>query len=260
MVFYYRIMYDLVKMVVNMLDNIIIVLCNPDEPRNIGSACRAMLNMGINRLRIVGKKENYDEESVLRLAIHGKSVWDNAEFYDTLDEAVCDCFICAGTTRRKGKKRKNWAMTPEEFAEFVGKDNKGNVAVVFGNERTGLTDSELEACTCCVSIPSWDGFPSLNLSHAVQIISYVLFTHKAERKYGYEPVSIQETKETVSVMTKTLKTMGFYKISSDHDMSLFFSSVLARAALSKGENDYIKKIFNKMEGLFLKEVQKQEIK
>lgn len=235
-----------------MLDNVIIVLCNPEEPRNIGSACRAMLNMGIKILRIVGRKEDYDEESVLRLAIHGKSVWEDASFYGTLKEAVSDCCICAGTTRRKGKKRKNWAMTPEEFADFAGKDNKGKIAVVFGNERTGLTDAELEACSCCVNIPSWDGFPSLNLSHAVQIIAYVLFTHKPERKYGYEPVSINETEKTVSTMTKALKTMGFFKITDDHDMSLFFSSVLARAALSKGENDYLKKIFNKIEGLYLR--------
>ena len=62
------------------LDDICIVLCRPDESRNIGSACRAMANMGIKNLRIVGKKTDYDEEKVRVLAIHALPIWENAVF------------------------------------------------------------------------------------------------------------------------------------------------------------------------------------
>ena len=130
------------------LDNICIILCHPDESRNIGSACRAMANMGIKNLRIVGKKSDYDEEKVRILAIHALPIWENAVFYDSITEATKDCYISAGTTRRRGKKRKEWLLTPEEFCNKVSDIESGKLAVIFGNERTGLTDEELEPSWC----------------------------------------------------------------------------------------------------------------
>ena len=66
-------------------------------------------------------------------------------------------------------------MTPEQFARGMKEAGAGKVAVVFGNERTGLTDEELDCCSLAINIPSNDDFPSLNLSHAVQVMTYALF-------------------------------------------------------------------------------------
>ena len=159
------------------LDNVVIVLCHPEESRNVGAVCRGMANNNIHTLRIVGKREDYDDEKVRVLAIHAAYIWEKAEFFDSITEATKDCSIAAGTTRRRGKKRKGKLLLPEEFTELAENTTAsgGKAAAVFGNERTGLTDEELLECTLGVTIPSSDEFASLNLSHAVQIIAYHLF-------------------------------------------------------------------------------------
>lgn len=240
------------------LSKVYIILDHPDECRNIGSACRAMANSDITHLRIVGKKENYDAEKVHVLAIHAAYIYDNAEFFDSITDAVKDCSIAAGTTRRRGQNRKGKLLLPEEFADIVkvqtGTDEKDgtNIAVVFGNERTGLTDDQLKECTLGVTIPSSDTFGSLNLSHAVQIISYHLYRKKNEGIAGYTPLTLERLDKTVQVITDNLKKIGFFKVAGRSDMEAFWKSVLSRAALSESEAQYIEKTFTKAAGLACK--------
>ena len=268
------------------LQNIVIVLDHPDEPRNIGAACRAMANNDIKDLRIVGKKENYDEEKVHTLAIHAGYIYDNAKFFDDINVATADCTLSAGTTRRRGKNRGR-LLLPEEFAEEAAKitgdsedsamprdtadspeDNSmprgtagspennsmprgtaGRVAVVFGNERTGLTDEQLDMCTIGVTIPSSEDFGSLNLSHAVQIMCYHLFRCKKNGISGYTPLPLERLDKTVKTIADNLQKIGFFKVTGRDDMEIFWRSVLARAALSESEAQYIEKTFCKMSGL-----------
>jgi tRNA/rRNA methyltransferase len=242
------------------LQNIVIVLDHPDEPRNIGAACRAMANNDIKDLRIVGKKENYDEEKVHTLAIHAGYIYDNAKFFDDINAATADCTLSAGTTRRRGKNRGR-LLLPEEFAEEAAKitgdsedsamprDTAGRVAVVFGNERTGLTDDQLDMCTIGVTIPSSEDFGSLNLSHAVQIMCYHLFRCKKNGISGYTPLPLERLDKTVKNIADNLQKIGFFKVTGRADMEIFWRSVLARAALSESEAQYIEKTFCKMSGL-----------
>lgn len=241
------------------LDDIYIVLCRPDESRNIGSTCRAMANMGMKNLRIVGKKADYDEEKVKTLAIHAFSIWENAVFFDSIEAATKDCYVSAGTTRRRGKKRKEWLLTPDEFSTKVNDIENGKVAVIFGNERTGLTDEELECCTLGVKIPTDEEFGSLNLSHAVQIICYELYKHlKVPTLTGYTPITLDRLSKTVTSLTDDLKKVGFFSITGRPEMENFWTSVFARAALSEGEAQYIEKIFNKAAGLISRQSSKQD--
>ncbi len=247
------------------LSQVIIVLCNPDESRNIGSVCRAMLTMDIQKLRIVGEKSSYDENQVHTLALHARDVWAKAEFFATLEEATQDCAIIAGTTRRRGKKRKNALLLPEEFADHVmnipdttqeGKES--TLALVFGNERTGLTDIELDVCTMATTIPTSETFGSLNLSHAVQLFSYELFRACRRKDVtrpispGYTPVSVKALQKTIDTILNSLQTIGFFTQSGKKDMNLFWQSILTRALLSQNEATYLEKIFTKAAGLFVK--------
>ena len=249
------------------LNKIIIILDHPDESRNIGAACRAMANNDISELRIVGKKEDYDIEHIHTLAIHAAPIFDKANFYESIKDATADCAICAGTTRRAGKKRGK-LLLPEEFAEMAGKitgspakngagDDEtasgGNVAVVFGNERTGLTDEQLDQCNVGVTIPSSDNFGSLNLSHAVQIICYHLFRESLrqnnKRLAGYTPLSLQRIDKSVQIITDNMQKVGFFKMPGREDMENFWRSLLSRASLSESEAQYLEKIFTKIAGL-----------
>lgn len=239
------------------LSNIVIILSRPDESRNVGAVCRAMANNNLKTLRIVGKKSDYDDEHVRRLAIHAAYIWENASFFNSITEAAEDCVVAAGTTRRKGKKRGK-LLLPEEFAELAGTitdssqesdENKSKVAVVFGNERTGLEEDELDECTMGVTIPSSDDFGSLNLSHAVQIISYHLFRNQKKNSPGSVPVSLGRLSETIQTIADSLQKIGFFKVTGRSDMEQFWRDILSRAAISESEACYIEKTFNKAAGL-----------
>ena len=249
--------------------NICVVLCHPDESRNIGSVCRAMANSDVFDLRIVGKKEDYDDEQVRTLA-HAEpalSIWNDSCFYEDLRAATSDCVIAAGTTRRRGKKRKDFLMLPEEFARHISKlsfdensasesvkvANGTKGAVVFGNERTGLTDDELEVCNLGINIPSSNDFGSLNLSHAVQVILYTLFrefsSQSGKNVSGYTPVPLSRLDKTVDTIADSLQEIGFFKVAGRPDMEKFWRGILSRAAISEGEAQYIEKTFTKAAGL-----------
>ena len=236
------------------LNNVIIVLDHPDESRNIGAACRAMANNDISKLRIVGNKADYDIEHIHVLAIHAGPIFDKAEFYSSIKEATADCTVCAGTTRRSGKKRGK-LLLPEEFSSQVSgiTDQGTKIALVFGNERTGLTDEQLDQCTAGITIPSSNNFGSLNLSHAVQILCYHLYREKlSEREGGYKgvtPVTLERIDKTVQNITDDMQDIGFFKMPGRQDMENFWRSILSRSAISEGEAQYLEKTFSKIAGL-----------
>lgn len=237
------------------ISQIVIVLCRPEHSTNIGSVCRAMMNMGIKKLRIVGTKENYDESAVRTLAVHAFGIWEHARFYGNLKQATADCILSAGTTRRRGQKRKRFLLLPEECANKLlslpaGKSCKA--AIVFGNERTGLTDEELQDCILGVTIPSHPKSPSLNLSHAVQIIAYELYRKSVRTAPGYTAVPLKRLDKTVHSITENLKKIGFFSLNGETDMHDFWISVLSRAALSTSEAEYMEKTFTKASALALK--------
>lgn len=246
------------------LNKIAIVLVNPEESRNVGAVCRAMANNALSDLRIVGLRENFDDEHVRRLAIHAADIWENAKFFNSITEATKDCALSAGTTRRRGKKRKDKLLLPEEFAKLASdvsgtEKSKGQtVAAVFGNERTGLSDEELSECTIGVTIPSSPGFASLNLSHAVQIIAYHFFRTQTKISPGYVSVNLERLDKTVNTISESLKKTGFFKVAGREDMENFWRGILSRASLSEGEASYIEKTFTKIAGLAQKNESSQD--
>jgi tRNA/rRNA methyltransferase len=122
--------------------------------------------------------------------------------------------------------------------------------VLFGNEETGLTDEELALCHVAVTIPSSPAFPSLNLSHAVQVICYEIFrAQSAARLTPFSPISSPAVDELVSVVTRSLHSIGFFTRVGPEQMSVFFKDILARAALSVREAHRLGVIFRKIAGL-----------
>ena len=241
------------------LNNIAIVLTRPDEARNVGAVCRAMANSGFSDLRIVGEKESLESQKVKVLAIRAFDVFQNAKFYSSLKDALNDCVLSCATTRRRGRKRKGKLLFPEEAAAFIdrvtgkeGEDGGGRAAVVFGNERTGLDDEEINECNIGVTIPSSQTFGSLNLSHAVQVMCYVLFRFSGKEQAGYTPIDATQLQKVVAAIADNLQTIGFFSvagIAGRESMEMFWRDILARAALSEGEAHYLEKIFNKAGGL-----------
>ncbi|MDR1618645.1 MAG: RNA methyltransferase [Treponema sp.] len=158
------------------LRDIVVVLSRVSEPGNVGAVCRAMKNMGLSRLRIAGPGpfSDQDEALIRARAVHAADIWERAEFFDSLGPALADLSLAVGVTRRRGRCRKQASLSPGKLAAWF-REKPGSVALVFGNERTGLEDHELDLCNIASHIPASGAFPSLNLSHAVQIYAYELF-------------------------------------------------------------------------------------
>lgn len=245
------------------LDDIVIVLVRAEESRNIGAVCRAMANCDIRRLRIVGmKREDYDIDSVYRLAIHAGYIFDDAEFYESIAEATADCAFAVGTTRREGRRRKGALLLPEELGPLVkdrsgGEGSGGKAAVLFGNERSGMSDEEMRSCDFGLTIPSSENFGSLNLSHAVQLVCYELFRSLSRREetllYRRELINRPRLEKTVACMLDDMAQIGFFSHLGREDMEEFWRSILSRAMLTEDEAMKVQKTFDRAAELATRE-------
>ena len=149
-----------------------IVLVGTQHPGNIGSAARAMKTMGLSRLVLVAPETMPNAESQA-LAAGADDVLAGARVVPNLDEAVADCRLVLGCTARSRR------VPLEEFAPraaaaraVAAAAGGAEVALVFGRERTGLDNAELQLCHAAVHIPADPGYSSLNLAAAVQVLAY----------------------------------------------------------------------------------------
>jgi len=240
------------------LPEVVIILCRPEEPGNIGAVCRAMKNMGLSRLRLVAPA-NLDESVIRARAVHAVDLWESAGRFGSLSEAAADCSLVAGTTRRRGRHRKALTMTPGELAAFFA-PRPGPAALVFGNERTGLEDGELELCTLASHIPVAPEFPSLNLSHAVQVYAYELFKNlggsgnpKGDGNAPplndvlgqWVPMTSAESAALAKRVSGSLEKLGFYKHPGREEQELFLRDLFARAGLTLSEGRYLGNVIAK---------------
>lgn len=156
------------------LDRIRIVLVGTQHPGNIGSAARAMKTMGLSRLVLVAP-ERFPHPDAAALAAGAADLLDAAARFETLAEAVADCRLVLGCTARSRRIALE-ELSPRVAAAraLASADGGADVAVVFGRERTGLENDELQLCHAAVHIPANPDYSSLNLAAAVQVLAYEL--------------------------------------------------------------------------------------
>lgn len=173
-----------------MLNNVKVVLVGTSHSGNIGSAARAMKVMGLSNLVLVDPQCSVDEQA-LALAAGAGDIAENAKIVSTLTEAVADCSLVVGSSARS--RTLEWPMLePRECGvKFVEEGQTAPVALVFGRERTGLTNDELQTCHYHVCIPANPEYSSLNLAMAVQTLSYEVRMAYLEREQSQYDVSEQ---------------------------------------------------------------------
>ncbi len=153
-------------------DNLVVVLVSPQGPLNIGSVCRVLMNFGFSRLRLVTPCPEYLSLPARKMALSAVSILETAPVYPDLPAALSDVQVAYGTTRRFGKYRKNF-LTPATAGRHIrSSDAHIRHALVMGPEDTGLTTRDLDLCQQFITIPTHDGYPSMNLSHALAILLY----------------------------------------------------------------------------------------
>lgn len=195
-----------------------IVLVGTQHPGNIGSAARAIKTMGLRRLVLVAP-ERYPHVEALAMAAGADDVLDQALILPSLAEAVADCRLVLGCTARDRRVALEQLLPRAAAARACEAEQSGaEVALVFGRERTGLSNEELQLCHAAVHIPADPAYSSLNLAAAVQVLAYELRLASLERQATgtevAEPRAIASHAELegfFAQLAQTLDEIDFHK-------------------------------------------------
>ena len=162
-----------------------IVLVGTTHPGNIGAVARAMKNMGLSDLALVDPRYFPHEEATAR-ASGAHDLLENAMRVETLPEAIADCVYVAGASARP--RSINWPCLDcrDAAARLLEESSNGKVAAVFGPEKTGLSNSDLDHCDTLLTIPTHPDFSSLNLAMAVQVLTYEIRAAQVGKHPSYE--------------------------------------------------------------------------
>ena len=191
-----------------------VVLVETSHPGNIGAAARAMKTMGLHELYLVNPKQFPRAEATARAA-GADDILANAQVVESLKDALVSCSLVLGTSARLRSLR--WPIVnPREAAELAAKQSsQEKLALVFGRERSGLTNEELSHCHQLIHIPVDPDFFSLNLASAVQVVTYELRMRLANTKIeqhpepGEYPAPADVMEGFFSHLEKTLIKVGY---------------------------------------------------
>tara|TARA_B100000575_G_scaffold250637_1_gene217640 strand:+ start:761 stop:1459 length:699 start_codon:yes stop_codon:yes gene_type:complete len=129
-----------------------------------------------------------DDLEARNRAKHAGSILDSCQIFDSFETAVADCSLVVGTSGKReigDKTQKRHFVYPWEFTKRISSTNQ-SVAVVFGEEGMGLSTEDLLRCDYLVTLPTWEGYPITNLSHAVHTITYELHRYRVLNRQGRE--------------------------------------------------------------------------
>ncbi len=202
-------------------DHLRIVLVGTQHPGNIGAAARAMKTMGLSRLVLVAPEKAPDRDTHA-MAAGAEDLIEAAPVHATLQDAVADCRWVLGCTARSRRVQLEELHPRDAAQRALTATASGPVAVVFGRERTGLENEELQLCHAAVHIPSDPAFSSLNLAAAVQVVSYelrcALLGHAIARPGnmrtappGSEAATHAELEGLFGQLADTLELIDFHK-------------------------------------------------
>ena len=224
-------------------DNVTIVLQRPRYPENIGSAARAMANMGFTRLTVV-EPGIWDEVRIRRLATHAAaSVVDAIQRFDSLADALAPFGHIVGTTARLGGQR-TVLKSPDRLADTLISISRHNpVAILFGPEDRGLTNEDLKHCHQLVNIPT-AGFTSLNLAQAVMVICYCLSTAQKADPTSFTPRLAKriELDLMYTELTDALLRIGYVQPDNPDYWMIRIRRFFSRLQLRAGEVSIIRGI------------------
>jgi TrmH family RNA methyltransferase len=195
------------------LDNLRVVLVGTRNPLNIGAAARALSNFGVTHLGVVNPYEVAFREA--RSAVGATQVLANAKEYGTVAEAVADCTLVVGTTTAGRRELQLELRRLEVGARVILRQLKtGPVAILFGSEKTGLSNEDMSHCHWLMRIPTREGHGSMNLGQAAAVCLYELVREtggtadeKTGRRAADAPAHEQKTSAKASDIERLTQSM-----------------------------------------------------
>lgn len=248
-----------------LLDNIRIVLVEPQGPLNIGSTCRAMNNFGLHNLCLVRPGCELDTDA-FKMAMHSQDLLENAKVYQNIPEAIQGSVLVLGTANRRGEYHEP-NYTVQEGLERIEKVlSQGPVSILFGREEWGLTRDDLQHCMGCMRVVTDTACTSLNLSQAVLLIAYELF-----QKFG-KPVPLakvcaddpleqaattDELARLYNHMKNVLSYCEFLPLVNPDELFQVLRAFFHRATPTGREVNILMGIFSNLNGFMKKYVRKK---
>jgi len=219
------------------------ILFEPTHPGNVGAAARAMKTMGFNELVLVNPACEIDGQARARSA-GALDILSAARIEPDLESAIGDCGFVAGASARK--RRLNW---PELDARtcagtVVSRVSEGPVAILFGPERAGLSNAELDRCNALVYIPSNPEYNSLNLASAVQLIAYelrlALVSEASPPPAEFPPASSREMALFYEHLERALTGVNFINPDKSQHIMRRLQRLFNRAELNQNEMNILR--------------------
>jgi tRNA/rRNA methyltransferase len=219
------------------LDRIAVVLAQPSHPGNIGSAARAMKTMGLSDLRLVDAPPLSDEARAL--AAGALDVLESAVGHASLAEALADCVLAVGFTAR-GRGLSHECQTIRDIAtDILDAAQGGKVALVFGNETSGLSNAELGLCQRIATIPANAAYSSLNLAAAVQVACYEVAVaagaHQPAASGAHEAATLEDIEALHAHFECAMRGSGYLDPQRPGRLMERFRRLFARAGLERSE-------------------------
>jgi len=236
------------------LKNISIVLVEPQGPANIGATARAMANHGLRSLVLVNPCDYKNDECFSRACNAGQVVLD-ARVFSSLSECVNEFGFVMGTTRRSGKQREPLLDIHGAVPLILDMNERNATAILFGREDRGLVNDQLALCDAFVELPTHEGYPSLNLSHAVFLLTHYLYmatragvkktgSNRALRKLSAAPR--EETERMYAHMEETLRALDY----GDKSREFLLRAVMKNFRRLFGRTALMEKEVNMLRGIF----------
>ena len=194
-----------------------IILVKPQMGENIGSAARAMLNFGLENMRVVAARDGWPSQSAVATASGAGRVLDQARHFSSFHDAVGDCHFVFATTAR-GRDLTKPVYDPKKAMRIAyEKISDGqNVGIIFGPERAGLENTEVVRSNALITVPVNPNFSSINLAQTVLLLSYEWFlaTDIYEENFSYtrktSVASILEIEKLSEQYENELEKIGFF--------------------------------------------------
>lgn len=227
-----------------MLENVRFVLVNTYHPGNIGAVARAMKTMGLSQLYLVAPQQYPSDEAVARAA-GAADLLEAAVVVDSLEQAIDDCVLVVGTSARTRNQQRP-LISPEGCAELLhGQAQQANVALVFGTEKIGLTNAQLDLCQYHACVATSPEYPVLNIAAAAQIFASSLWLQadKAPTENVRELPSQEQREQMFDHLQLCLQHSGYLRIEHPGKTMDKLRTLLTRAQPDAHELQMLRGVF-----------------
>ena len=229
--------------------NFCLVLVRPRDPNNIGACARAMGNFGLTDLRVVDPYPPVWREAVSAVGV--SDILQDARCCASLDEALQDVHFSLATTALKNREIKQEIIPLPHLNERLAQAPAERTALVFGNEKSGLSNDDIERCDAVLNIPTASKQPSINLAQAVILTCYELSRRPdfaAIRAPGQGPQLPTDAQKEIFVAAADIlfEKSGFKTDFSSAQRKALLRQMLARQGLSREQLFFLKKWAEKL--------------